>query len=191
VRAKDKQSLTESQPSRERPSRPLLLVDIDGVISLFGFTSPDTAAWPQGSFHSIDGIPHFLSSIAAKHLLALSSIFELVWASGWEEKANEYLPHLLGLPSLPYLSFERSVGRSNAHWKLDAIEDYARGAALAWIDDAFNEACYEWAQTRAAATLLVQTSPASGLTAREAEILRRWAPTGHQLQEPGQTPAAG
>ena len=160
----------EDHPPEDRP---LLLVDIDGVISLFSF---DHQARPEGSFHSIDGIPHFLSSGAAEHLLGLVSNFELVWASGWEEKANEYLPHLLGLPTLPYLSFDRAVGRTNAHWKLDAIEAYASAnRPLAWIDDAFNDACHEWADARGAPTLLVQTLPASGLTGREAETLERWA----------------
>ncbi|HWX87928.1 MAG TPA: hypothetical protein VNX67_07130 [Solirubrobacteraceae bacterium] len=152
--------------------RPLLLVDIDGVISLFAF---EAGPPPEGSFHAIDGIPHFLSSKAAEHLLALAPMFELAWASGWEEKANEYLPHLLGLPTLPHLSFERRVGRVNAHWKLDAIDAYAGERALAWIDDAFNAACHAWACAREAPTLLVQTTPASGLTGGEAETLERWA----------------
>jgi HAD domain in Swiss Army Knife RNA repair proteins len=155
--------------------RPLLLVDIDGVISLFAF---EAGAQPDGSFHSIDGIPHFLSSSAAQHLLALAPVFDLVWASGWEEKANEYLPHLLGLPALPHLSFDRrarGTRRTNAHWKLESIDAYARSRPLAWIDDAFNDACHEWASARAAPTLLVQTTPASGLTRREAEILEGWA----------------
>jgi hypothetical protein len=151
------------------------MVDIDGVISLFGFGAPHAAARPEGSFHSIDGIPHFLSSTAAAHLLTLRSAFELVWASGWEEKANEYLPHLLGLPELPHLSFERSVGRTNAHWKLNAIEAHAGDRPLAWIDDAFNDACHEWAAERTASTLLVETQPAIGLTEHETEVLLRWA----------------
>jgi hypothetical protein len=170
VGAKEDPYLTEIQPNR-----PLLLVDIDGVISLFGF---EPGAHPAGSFRSIDGIPHFLSSSAAEHLLALACVFELVWASGWEEKANEYLPHLLGLPELPHLSFDRRVRgtrRTNAHWKLESIDAYAENRPLAWIDDAFNEACHEWASARPAPTLLVQTTPASGLTRREAEILEGWA----------------
>jgi len=163
------------------------MVDIDGVISLFGglgasgsgsqaVDAPAGARAVAGSFHSIDGTPHYLSSTAAAHLLALSSLFELVWCSGWEERANEHLPHLLGLPrELPYLRFSRAVGRSNAHWKLDAIDGYARGRALAWIDDALDSACHEWARARAAPTLLVQTEPRLGLTAREADELERWA----------------
>jgi hypothetical protein len=155
------------------------MVDIDGVISLFGFIGQ--APWtgqsegPEGSFHTIDGIPHFLSRAAATHLLALVSDFDLVWASGWEEKAEEYLPGLLGLPSgLPFLRFERSPGRTNAHWKLAAIETYAGSRALAWIDDAFNDACHAWADARSAPTLLVQTAPERGLTSAEAELLVEW-----------------
>jgi hypothetical protein len=165
--------------------RPLLMVDIDGVISLFGGSwqpgwadgdGESAGGRLDGSFHSIDGTPHFLSSTAAAHLLELASVFELVWASGWEERANEHLPHLLGLPAeLPFLRFSRAVGRSNAHWKLDAIEMHARGRPLAWIDDAFNDACHEWAAGRAAATLLVATDPQRGLTAQEAQQLAAWA----------------
>jgi HAD domain in Swiss Army Knife RNA repair proteins len=161
------------------------MVDIDGVISLFGGweraspgvqDSRNDRGARDGSFHSIDGTPHFLSSTAATHLLALSDLFELVWASGWEERANEHLPHLLGFPpALPFLRFERAVGRANAHWKLDAIDAYAQQRALAWIDDAFNPACHEWANARSAPTLLVQTEPDHGLTSSEAEQLTAWA----------------
>lgn len=152
------------------------MVDIDGVISLFGFDVQDR---PEGSFHAVDGIPHYFSAQAARHLLELWPVYELVWASGWEEKANEHLPHLLGLPGpLPHLSFERAAGTGSsmrAHWKLDAIERYAAGRPLAWVDDAFNDACHQWASAREAPTLLVQTLPHSGLTRNEAELLARWA----------------
>jgi hypothetical protein len=161
------------------------MVDIDGVISLFGgwegasLSVQDSQTGNRtrhGSFHWIDGTPHFLSSTAATHLLGLSDLFELVWASGWEERANEHLPHLLGLPrGLPFLRFARAVGRSNAHWKLDAIDAYAEERPLAWVDDAFNPACDAWAEARKAPTLLVQTVPEDGLTSQEALRLSEWA----------------
>jgi hypothetical protein len=169
----------ERRESDSAASKPLLLVDIDGVISLFGGTDHSSGspfAGRSGSFHSIDGMPHFLSATAAAHLLDLQPYFELAWCSGWEEKANEHLPHLLGLPpSLPFLRFERSVGRANAHWKLDAIDEFAGARALAWIDDALNPACHEWARARPAPTLLVETRPEHGLTEREAGLLSTWA----------------
>ncbi len=158
------------------------MVDIDGVISLFGGPlGPSSGASARaGSFHSIEGIPHFLSSTAAAHLLDLASLFELVWASGWEERANEHLPHLLGMPArLPYLRLARDVGgRSSparAHWKLEAIDAYAGERPLAWVDDALDDACQEWALARRAPTLLVQTEPELGLTEREARRLQAWA----------------
>lgn len=168
-------------------NKPLLMVDIDGVISLFG-NAGHPATWAQspdrqdgrtpaqGSFHSIDGMPHFLSSTAAAHLLGLAEHFDLVWASGWEDRAEEHLPRLLGLPAgLPFLRFERSPAAGNAHWKLAAIDAYAGTRPLAWIDDAFNEACHEWASKRPAPTLLVRTVPEDGLTSREAQLLKAWA----------------
>jgi hypothetical protein len=162
---------------------PLLLLDIDGVVSLFGF-SPQ--APPAGSFHWIDGIPHFLSATAAAHLLALGEKFELVWCSGWEERANEYLPALLGLPGeLPFLRFAPAVHASSGvgggaratrgHWKLDAIDAYAGARALAWIDDCLDGACEAWAAARAAPTLLVRTRADVGVTERHVATLLSWA----------------
>jgi hypothetical protein len=169
------------------------MVDIDGVISLFGGPQMGIGAWsdpqapPKGAFHSIDGIPHFLSLAAAAHLLALAEDFDLVWASGWEEKAEEYLPRLLGLPAgLPFLSFERSRGAGSSvagHWKLDAIDAYAGTRPLAWIDDAFDESCHVWATARPVPTLLVETEPAVGLTSTEAELLVAWATCGRGRAE--------
>ncbi len=168
---------TKLQATPPAAEKPLLMVDIDGVISLFwGRRSGAAEQAPAGSFHSIEGIPHFLSSTAAAHLLELETLFDLVWASGWEEKAEEHLPHLLGLPAqLPFLRFARSPGTSNAHWKLDAIDAYAGARALAWVDDALTGECERWAAARAAPTLLVRTAPEHGLTAREAHLLTEWA----------------
>jgi hypothetical protein len=158
------------------------MVDIDGVISLFGAGGSGAPTMPvEGSFHSIEGIPHFLSSTAAGHLLELTSLYDLVWASGWEERADEHLPHLLGLPPrLPFLRFDREVGgrspnHGRAHWKLQAINAYAGARPLAWIDDAHDDDCRRWAQERPAPTLLVATEPELGLTRREAQALERWA----------------
>jgi len=138
--------------------RPLLFVDIDGVISLFGFR-PD--ATPQGTWTQVDGIAHLLSATAARHLHDLRSLYELVWCSGWEEKANEHLPHLLDLGPFEHLSFP--VDADAEHWKLGSVDAFARDRPLAWIDDDHNEACHRWAERRQAPTLLVATDPPTGL----------------------------
>ena len=150
------------------------MIDVDGVISLFGF---DPASPPAGRFEIVDGIAHFLSAGAGEHLRELSHEFELVWCTGWEEKANEYLLRALGLPEpLPHLTFDRNPGRSNGHWKLAAIEAYAGPQrSLAWVDDAHDEGCSSWAGARSAPTLLVGTEPAVGLTDAHVAELLLWA----------------
>ena len=154
--------------------KPLLLVDVDGVVSLFGFPSDER---PAGRWLLVDGLPHFLSSAAAEHLLLLAEDFELAWCTGWEEKANEVLPGALGLPGpLPYLSFDRNPGRGHGHWKLAAIDAHAGpDRPLAWIDDAHDAACETWASARPGPTLLVGTEPHEGLVERHAATLRAWA----------------
>jgi len=166
-----------AEPSDCAPmgARPLLFVDVDGVISLWGFALDRV---PPGRWALVEGVPHFLSVRAAEHLLTLSAHFDLVWCTGWEEKADEHLPHLLRLPvGLPHLSFDRTrdeVSR-HGHWKLAAIEQHAGDRPLAWIDDALDDACRAWAQARPAPTLLVQTDPAVGLADEHAETLRSFA----------------
>ena len=108
-------------------------VDVDGVISLFGFSAGE----PPGVFHQIDGIVHCIGAMPAERLKRLAERIELVWATGWEEKANEYLPRLLELDSrdLPVITFDGRAVFGTAHWKVDAIDEYARDRPAAWIDD--------------------------------------------------------
>jgi hypothetical protein len=154
-------------------NRPVLFVDVDGVISLFGFNPSGT---PPGSFHSIDGIIHCIGSEAASRLAKLAQRYELVWATGWEEKANEYLVHILGLPrELPVLTFDGRAVFGSSHWKLDAIDDYARGRPAAWLDDNLDDRAEAWAQGREEPTLLVVTDASEGLTDEHVERLLDWA----------------
>jgi hypothetical protein len=142
------------------------------VVSLFGFAPGRN---PPGTWLNVEGIPHLISATAGEHLQALSADFDLVWCTGWEEKANDHLVAALALPSpLPYLSFDGPAA-TFAHWKLAAIDAYAGDRALAWVDDAFNDACRAWAAARPAPTLLAPTTPAQGLTPSLVRELRRFA----------------
>src|SRR6476469_5755311 len=154
-------------------SRPILAVDVDGVISLFGFDEPPDRA--EARFELIDGMVHCISLVAGERLRRLSEHYELVWATGWEDRANFYLPGLLGLPELPHLTFDGAARFGSAHWKLGPLDQYGRGRALAWIDDNFDDSCYRWAQEREEPTLLVPTEPALGLGEVETEALEGWA----------------
>jgi hypothetical protein len=157
----------------EAADLPALAVDVDGVISLFDFET-----LPQGAgvrWELVDGVLHCISLAAGERLRRLADAYELVWATGWEERANDYLPRILGLPQLPYLEFEGAARFGTAHWKLGPLEEYAGERALAWVDDSFDESCYEWAEAREAPTLLVPTEPNIGLEEAQTEALLSWA----------------
>jgi Swiss Army Knife RNA repair-like protein len=152
--------------------RPILFVDVDGVISLYGFERAD----PPGSFHMVDGIPHCIGAECGGRLARLARRFELVWATGWEEKANEYLPRLLRIDGdLPTLRFDGRAVFGSAHWKLEAIDEYAGERPAAWIDDNLDERCRAWAERRPAPTLLVETEPHEGIGEDHVELLLAWA----------------
>jgi hypothetical protein len=183
---------------------PILAVDVDGVISLFGFDAPpppSTIAW-----HLIDGTPHCISLAAGERLGRLAACFELVWATGWQDRANDRLPQVIGVGPLPVVEFDlpapdgtanqarggkeggpgsgRATGGGGAsgsvagHWKLDALDRFAAGRAIAWIDDSLDESCFEWAERREAAgfpTLLAPTEPGIGIEEGHVAALESWA----------------
>lgn len=149
-------------------------MDVDGVISLFG--AELDVGRTRGRWLMVDGHLHFLSQDAGDHLRDLSADFDLAWCTGWEDRANDHLPRALSLPGpLPNLTFGDEKIPA-AHWKLGGIDAHAGpDRPLAWVDDAFSDACHQWAERRPGPTLLVATDPARGLTNVEAERLRAWA----------------
>ena len=153
--------------------KPILAVDVDGVISLFGFEEPPERA--PCEFQLIDGMAHCIAIEVGDRLRRLAPSYELVWATGWEDRANEYLLHLLGLDRLPVIRFGGEAKFGSAHWKLNPIERYAAGRRLAWIDDSLDDECRAWARRRAEPTLLVPTDPARGLEEAQVDVLVEWA----------------
>ena len=102
--------------------------------------------------------------------MRLARTFECVWCTGWEERAEEYLPHHLGLPG-GWRHLTLGEG-----WKLAAIDAAVDGAQpLAWVDDDHDARCVAWASAREGPTLLVTTEPSIGLTDAHVSALERWA----------------
>ena len=88
------------------PQRPLVLLDVDGVLNAMpgpgrlpatwddweiGFATADARSWP------ITFAPEAISRLASLHS---GHIVELQWLTTWGEEANGGLRRLLGLPEL-------------------------------------------------------------------------------------------
>ena len=84
------------------------------MLSLFGPRVDRAQTTPA----LIEGIPHFLSRRAAVLLARLAATYDCVWCTGWEDRADGHLPHLLGLPAgWPHIVFPDRP-QDAAHWKL-------------------------------------------------------------------------
>lgn len=155
-------------------SRPLLLVGVDGVVSLFGL---DAAVPPGVVAVSVEGKPHMLSRRVAGRLERLAATYDVLWCTSWEERKVEHLPRALGAHlDFPHLRFGAGASPLSRPLKLQVVGAYAGpDRRLAWIAGDHDAACAAWARDRPGPTLLVTTDPSVGLTEADTERLERWA----------------
>lgn len=152
--------------------KPLLLLDIDGVLN------PLCKHCPEG----YETRPYVLDGRAFELLLnpahgpwlgELAEAFELHWATSWEDSANEAVAPLLGLPRLPYVTFP-DPSSANLTWKLPTISQYVGDRPCAWVDDDIHRDALLWAQLRPS-TLIVTTNPGIGLERAHVDELLSFA----------------
>ena len=148
--------------------RPLLLLDVDGVLS------PTGIAVPRGFERRVT--PTYSVVVRADHrewLQNLSEFFELVWASTWGEAANRVYGEIHGLETLPVVPL-KDLPRTGTR-KLAAVDRYVGDRPLAWVDDELYDDAQAWAHARPARTLLVRTRAAVGLTTGDVDRLLTFA----------------
>ena len=141
--------------------RPLLLLDIDGVLNPFG-----AVGCPGGYAEHVLFPGEEPVRVNAGHgdwLRELAAEFSLVWATAWGEEANRRLAPLLGLDPLPVIPMPAPP---------------------------FPPAAHTWAVTRAVPTLLIDIDPSTGFTREIVDRLLAWATTVPPVvPPPGAAPA--
>ena len=149
--------------------KPLLLLDVGGVLSPYGLTPP-----PDFSEREIGGFWVVWTDAHPKRISRLAKHFDLVWATTWEQYANAALAPALGIGPLPYITFVRGETQTR---KLQSVAEYVADRSAAWIDDDLYDDAREWATQRndTIATLLVQTTPSIGLTDDHVDELIEWS----------------
>ncbi len=155
--------------------RPLLLVDVDGVLlPVRDNTVPNGYYQPSADFRGVS-LEHWdsgemyriwISAANADRLRRLGEHFEIVWATGWNQHANEIIAPLHGLPDLPVieLAWSEDLRSLETSWKLPAIVDYVNDRACVWIDDHIRDDVEEWARARGTPTLVLRADHRTGLS---------------------------
>jgi hypothetical protein len=147
---------------------------VDGVLNPFAASScPE--GYREHAFFPGEEPPIRLCDAHGLWLADLGRVFELVWATGWEDEANTFITPVLDLPVLSVIRFP-PVPFDPAE-KVPAIDAFVGDRPTAWVDDAHTPEASVWAQARTAPTLLIATDPTRGLTREMVEELRLWRPS--------------
>jgi hypothetical protein len=157
--------------------QPILFLDVDGVFIPYGATEavPDSALVALAGPEPDDEL---LARIDAGHGPRLAALgCELVWATGWEDEANDEISPRLGLPSLPVVAW--TLGEmwrpGGVHWKTHDILHWASGRPFVWVDDEIGPADRESVEAlHPAPALLLRVDPHVGLTKTEIEVIGNW-----------------
>jgi len=152
--------------------RPILLVDIDGVLNVYGVeVAPE--GYQDYDIFPEDDEPVRLSLVHGEWLRELSAVFDLVWGSAWGIVAHRHLGPILQLDPFPYVPMP-PIPFPPAD-KVPAIDAYLGDRPAAWIDDLLGPEAIAWAESRTAPTLLVETDPTIGLLREHVDRLTAWA----------------
>lgn len=160
-----------------RTRRPILAVDVDGVLNAISRGEP-----PEGwrDTRALGFRIRYNPGHGTKLLVAAEETgAELVWCTTWESQANDCIGALLGLPELPWVPME--PGRAGLKFseyrpfgvvKAIAMCTYAAGRPFCWLDDEPDAA--DALRSCPAPHLVVQVAEHTGLQDKHLERARTW-----------------
>lgn len=177
--------------------KPMLLVDVDGPLNPYAakpHARPEgyethrllTPRWEAAERRRLTewGLPNKRVKplrvwLNPEHGAALAALpFELVWATTWEEEANDFVAPVLGLPTLPFIAWQspRPEPTGGVFWKTPEIVAWAKGREFAWLDDEITDADRAWvAEHHPAPALLHRIDLRRGLVSDDFAVLESWA----------------
>ncbi len=152
--------------------RPILFVDIDGVLN--PFAGPCPLGFAEVDLLPDDDEPVRICTAHGGWLDHLSESFDLIWATAWTEEERRLLrtvlhhPDFVAAATMPPKPF-------HPRRKLETIRDLASYRSAAWIDDMITDEARTWASGRQEPTLLLEADPSVGMTRTQVDELIEWA----------------
>lgn len=184
--------------------KPILFLDVDGPLNPYA-AKPHRR--PEGyTTHRLnpltdDGVTRWTAHhkhplrvwLNPSHGPALMSLgFDLVWATTWENEANELIGPHIGLPDLPYVKFDRrpdplpgmldrtvldtSHGLEGTYFKTAQLVRWADGRPFVWVDDEVTNVDTVWiSQKTFMKSVVYPVDPRRGLVDEDFSALRKFA----------------
>lgn len=169
--------------------KPLVLMDVDGVLAPLGARVP--AGYEARDLGDL-GVMAINVVDNTRRLAQLADVFDVVWCTARETDAVSVIGPLHGLadalehvptgsirePGLPIVVPANPAGGS---WKLPKVQawvsEHAAGRCVAWVDDDLGRDCERWAQQRACGipTMLRRVDPRVGLSDVDVDALLTFA----------------
>lgn len=122
-------------------SKPLVLLDVDGVINDFELIGEETGRWDSHvivshGYHVV--IPDYMPKVI-QHICARA---EVHWCTTWRDRANEEIAQHLGIGPLPVV--DDGTDSRYVDWKAAAAYDLAdealrNGRRVLWIEDFYGD----------------------------------------------------
>jgi hypothetical protein len=112
-----------------RTSKPLLFVDVDGVLNPYPNCPP---GFEEYELFAEDDEPVRLARVHGAWLRELSGSFALVWASAWGDDANRLVCPHFGIPEMPVVAFPPTPFDPAS--KVRAIDAVVGDRSAAWLE---------------------------------------------------------
>jgi hypothetical protein len=161
--------------------KPLLLLDIDGVLCPFDSASSDHLEPVGDPFGAVYSPAH------TPWLQELEGLFDIAWCTAWEHKANEFIVPLHEMEPKPVVPLEDILPLDDGTYKLPEVKKFVKSQPCAWVDDDFRPDAYDWMRKRdkTIPTALFLTHPGSGLDDITMSLLRLFAHSVNERQSHG------
>jgi len=120
-----------------RDSRPLVLLDVDGVINDLGALRGTHRPWVTERFDShgyLIHCPDYMPGLVQE----LARLCEIHWCTTWRHRANDEISDHLGVEPFPVI--DDASGQRDVSWKAStayrlAAEALENGRRVIWIED--------------------------------------------------------